>query len=94
MVDGQQNFMKVRCSSSLVQSGLEDLVKPLALLALSNLQLKPQPSAPIPVLHAGDQALFSTNPKESHLQEAIAQLRNLVQVRCNLALLEHCNPLY
>ncbi|KAM3874721.1 breast cancer type 2 susceptibility protein [Diretmus argenteus] len=86
LVDGKLSFVKVRCSSSLVQSGLEDMVKPLALLALSNLQLRAQSSSPIPDLYAGDLALFSTNPKEVHLQEAVTQLRNLVQGQENFFL--------
>lgn len=84
LVDGWLDFVKVRCCSSLVQQGLEEVVKPLALVALSNLQLRAHPSSPIhsaiPGLYAGDLVSFSTNPKEPHLQEAAAQLRTLVQV--------------
>uniref|UniRef100_A0A4W5KC32 BRCA2 DNA repair associated n=1 Tax=Hucho hucho TaxID=62062 RepID=A0A4W5KC32_9TELE len=71
---------------SLVQQGLDEVVKPLALVALSNLQLRAHPSSSppirsaIPGLYAGDLVSFSTNPKEPHLQEAAAQLRTLVQV--------------
>uniref|UniRef100_A0A667XXS1 BRCA2 DNA repair associated n=1 Tax=Myripristis murdjan TaxID=586833 RepID=A0A667XXS1_9TELE len=79
LVDGKLKFVKVHCCSSLAQTGLEDVVKPLALLALSNLQLRAQSSSPIPTLYAGDLTVFSTNPKEAHLQEAVTQLRNLVQ---------------
>ncbi|XP_014068905.2 breast cancer type 2 susceptibility protein isoform X4 [Salmo salar] len=83
LVDGWLDFVKVRCCSSLVQQGLEEVVKPLALVALSNLQLRAHPSSPIhsaiPGLYAGDLVSFSTNPKEPHLQEAAAQLRTLVQ---------------
>lgn len=78
LVDGKLNFVKVRCSNNLTQLGLDDLVKPLSLLALSNLQLRHQPSTTIPSLYAGDLTLFSTNPKETHLQEAFTQLRNFV----------------
>ncbi|XP_076002331.1 breast cancer type 2 susceptibility protein [Genypterus blacodes] len=79
LADGDLNFVKVRCFSSLAQSGLEEVVKPQTLLALSNLQLRAQPSAPIPLLYAGDLTLFSTNPKEMHLQGFFSQLRNMVQ---------------
>nr|XP_029484643.1 breast cancer type 2 susceptibility protein homolog [Oncorhynchus nerka] len=85
LVDGWLDFVKVRCCSSLVQQGLEEVVKPLALVALSNLQLRAHPFSPTPIrsaipgLYAGDLVSFSTNPKEPHLQEAAAQLRTLVQ---------------
>lgn len=81
LVDGKLNFVKVRCFSSLSQSGLEDLVKLQVLLALSNLQLRGQSTSPTPVVYAGDLTVFSTNPKEIHLQESFSQLRNLVQVK-------------
>ncbi|KAL0973569.1 hypothetical protein UPYG_G00206250 [Umbra pygmaea] len=83
LVDGRLDFVKVHCFSSLAQQGMEELIKPLTLLALSNLKLGAQPSFPcgssIPSLYAGDLVMFSTNPKELHLQEAATQLRNLVQ---------------
>uniref|UniRef100_A0A8C9YT01 BRCA2 DNA repair associated n=1 Tax=Sander lucioperca TaxID=283035 RepID=A0A8C9YT01_SANLU len=60
---------------------LYDLVKPHVLLALSNLQLRGQSTSPTPVVYAGDLTLFSTNPKEVHLQESLSQLKNLIQVQ-------------
>ncbi|XP_044058562.1 breast cancer type 2 susceptibility protein isoform X2 [Siniperca chuatsi] len=86
LTDGKLNFVKVRCFSSLAQSGLEDVVKPLVLLALSNLQLRGQSTSPTPVVYAGDLTVFSTNPKEVHLQESLRQLRNLVQGQENFFL--------
>ncbi|MEQ2174152.1 hypothetical protein GOODEAATRI_004801 [Goodea atripinnis] len=65
---------------SLSQAGLEDVLKPRVLLALSNLQLRGQSIYPTPVVYAGDLTAFSTNPKEIHLQESLYQLKNLVQV--------------
>lgn len=82
LADGNLNFVKVRCFSSLAQSGLEDVVKPRVQLALSNLQLRGQSTSPTPVVYTGDLAVFSTNPKDVHLQESLSQLRNLVQVQC------------
>lgn len=82
LVDGKLNFVKVRSFSSLAQSGVEDVVKPRALLALSNLQLRGHSTSPIPVVYAGDLTTFSANPKETHLQESLCQIRNLVQVQC------------
>ncbi|XP_028429064.1 breast cancer type 2 susceptibility protein isoform X1 [Perca flavescens] len=79
LTDGKLNFVKVRCFSSFAQAGLEDLVKPHVLLALSNLQLRGQSTSPTPVVYAGDLTLFSTNPKEVHLQESLSQLKNLIQ---------------
>ncbi|XP_070762067.1 breast cancer type 2 susceptibility protein [Enoplosus armatus] len=79
LVNGKLNMVKVRCFSSLAQSGLEDVMKPRVLLALSNLQLRGQSTSPTPVVYAGDLTVFSTNPKEVHLQESLRQLRNLVQ---------------
>ncbi|XP_036005712.1 breast cancer type 2 susceptibility protein [Fundulus heteroclitus] len=83
LVDGKLDFVKVRCFSSLSQAGLEDVVKPRVLLALSNLQLRGQSMYPTPVVYAGDLTAFSTNPKEIHLQEAIYQLKNMVQCQDN-----------
>ncbi|KAF7643381.1 hypothetical protein LDENG_00240480 [Lucifuga dentata] len=101
LVDGKLDFIKVRCFSSLVQSGLEDVVKPRILLALSNLQLRAQSPAPVPILYAGDLTLFSTNPKQIHLQDSFSQLRTLVQAQENffaiaeekLSHLVRCNDL-
>ncbi|XP_027901225.1 breast cancer type 2 susceptibility protein isoform X1 [Xiphophorus couchianus] len=86
LVDGKNNFVKVRCFSSLSQASLEDIVKPRVLLALSNLQLRGQSIHPTPVLYAGDLTVFSTNPKEIHLQESLDQLRNVVQGQDNFFL--------
>ncbi|XP_026790782.3 breast cancer type 2 susceptibility protein isoform X2 [Pangasianodon hypophthalmus] len=77
-VDEKFDFVSVRICSSLAVLVLEDLVKPLALLAVSNLQLRQQ-SGPVPSLYAGEQALFSTNPKEPHLQEDISHLKTFVE---------------
>lgn len=82
LADEKLNFVKVRCFSSLSQTGLEDVLKPRVILALSNLQLRGQSMHPTPVVYAGDLTSFSTNPKEVHLQESFSQLKTLVQVRC------------
>lgn len=81
LADVKLNFVKVRCFSSFTQSGLEDVVRPRALLALGNLQLRGQSIVPTPVVYAGDLTVFSTNPKEAHLQESLGHLRNFVQVQ-------------
>ncbi|CAB1422210.1 unnamed protein product [Pleuronectes platessa] len=86
LADGELNFVKVRCFSSFAQSGLEDVVKPRVLLALSNLQLRGQSLSPTPVVYAGDLTVFSTNPKEVHLQESLSQLRHLLQGQQNFFL--------
>lgn len=81
LADGKLNLVKIRCFSSLSQTGLEDVVKPRVLLALSNLQLRGQSMFPTPVVYAGDLTLFSINPKEGHLQESLSQLKNAIQVQ-------------
>lgn len=81
LADGKLNFVKVRCFSGLSQAGLEDVIKPRVLLALSNLQLRGQSLHPTPVVYAGDLTVFSTNPKDVHLQESFSQLKNLLQVQ-------------
>ncbi|XP_077396969.1 breast cancer type 2 susceptibility protein isoform X2 [Festucalex cinctus] len=80
LADGNVNFVKVRCFSSLLQAGLADVVKAGALLALSNLQLRGQYTRPTPVVYAGDLTVFSSNPKEEHHQKALGHLRNLLRV--------------
>ena len=80
LVDGDLNLVKVRCFSSLVQWGLEELLRPATLLALSNLQLNARRATPLPVLYAGDLTSFSSNPREPHLQSALAQLRTQTRV--------------
>ncbi|XP_067221883.1 breast cancer type 2 susceptibility protein [Chanodichthys erythropterus] len=78
LVDENFDLVSVRTYSSLEHLAIEELVKPRALIALSNLQVRPL-SGPVPSLYAGEQALFSVNPKESHLQEAMAHLKTFVQ---------------
>lgn len=78
-MDENFDLVSVRTYSSLEQLAVEELVKLRALIALSNLQVRPL-SRPVPSLYAGEQTLFSVNPKESHLQEAMAHLKTFVQV--------------
>ncbi|XP_073673869.1 breast cancer type 2 susceptibility protein [Garra rufa] len=78
LVDENFDLISVRTYSSLEQLAVEELVKQRALVALSNLQVKPL-SGPVPSLYAGEQAVFSVNPKESHLQEAMTRLKTFVQ---------------
>lgn len=79
LVDENFDLVSVRTYCSLEQLSVEELVKPRALVALGNLQVKPL-SGPVPSLYAGEQAVFSVNPKESHLQEAMTHLKTFVQV--------------
>uniref|UniRef100_A0A9J7YCY1 BRCA2 DNA repair associated n=1 Tax=Cyprinus carpio carpio TaxID=630221 RepID=A0A9J7YCY1_CYPCA len=78
LVDENFDLVSVRTYSSLEQLAVEELVKLRALVALSNLQARPY-SGPVPSLYAGEQAVFSVNPKESHLQEAMTRLKTFVQ---------------
>ncbi|XP_061828628.1 breast cancer type 2 susceptibility protein [Nerophis lumbriciformis] len=86
LADEKLNFVKVRCFSSLLQAGLADLVKPCALLALTNLQLRGQSIHPTPVVYAGDLSVFSANPKEAYLQESLSLFRNLLRDQDNFFL--------
>lgn len=79
LVDENFDLVSVRTYSSLEQLAVEELVKLRALVALSNLQVRPL-SGPVPSLYSGEQAVFSVNPKESHLQEAMICLKTFVQV--------------
>ncbi|XP_030007764.1 breast cancer type 2 susceptibility protein [Sphaeramia orbicularis] len=83
LADERLNFVKIRCFSSFAQSGVEDIVKPRVLLALSNLQLRGQSTFPTPVVYAGDLTVFSTNPKEVHLQKSLSHFRDCVQAQGN-----------
>ncbi|XP_065136922.1 breast cancer type 2 susceptibility protein [Paramisgurnus dabryanus] len=78
LVDEKFDMVSVRLSSSLEQLAIEELIKPQALLALSNVQLR-QLSGPVPCLYAGEQTLFSINPKDSHLQDAMVHMKSFVQ---------------
>ncbi|XP_056329515.1 breast cancer type 2 susceptibility protein [Danio aesculapii] len=78
LVDENFDLVSVRTYSSLEQLAIEELVKPRALVALCNLQVRLL-SGPVPSLYAGEQALFSINPKESYLQEAMGHLKTFVQ---------------
>ncbi|KAG9329628.1 hypothetical protein JZ751_003418 [Albula glossodonta] len=79
LVDEHQEFASVRIYAGLAQLGLEELVKPRTLLALSNLKLWHQSPTHLPALYAGELTVFSTKPKEPHLQEACSHLRSNVQ---------------
>ncbi len=79
LVDENFDLVSVRSYSSVEQLAVEELVKMRALVALSNLQVRPL-SGPVPSLYAGEQAVFAVNPKESHLQEAMTCLKTFVQV--------------
>ncbi|NP_001103864.2 breast cancer type 2 susceptibility protein isoform X1 [Danio rerio] len=78
LVDENFDLVTVRTYSSLEQLAVEELVKPRALVAICNLQVRVL-SGPVPSLYAGEQALFSINPKESYLQEAMAHLKTFAQ---------------
>ncbi|TRY66003.1 hypothetical protein DNTS_003782, partial [Danionella cerebrum] len=78
LVDENFDLVSVRTYGSLEQLAVEELIKPRALVALSNLQVRLL-SVPVPSLYAGEQATFSINPKEAHLQEAMAHLKSCLQ---------------
>ncbi|XP_059540155.1 breast cancer type 2 susceptibility protein isoform X3 [Myotis daubentonii] len=57
----------------------EDLIKPHMLIAVSNLQWRPESKSEIPTLYAGDFSMFSANPKESHFQETFHKMKNTIE---------------
>ncbi|XP_048119894.1 breast cancer type 2 susceptibility protein isoform X1 [Alosa alosa] len=78
LVDERVDFVSVRCSNTLRQLAVEELVKPQTLLIVSNALIH-QASAPIPALYAGDFTAFRTSSSEPHTQERTRQLKSLVQ---------------
>lgn len=79
LVDERVDFVSVRCSNTLRQLAVEELVKPQTLLIVSNV-LHHQASTPIPALYAGEFTVFKTSSSEPHIQERIGQLQSLDQV--------------
>ncbi|KAI5129672.1 Breast Cancer Type 2 Susceptibility Protein [Manis pentadactyla] len=57
----------------------KDIVKPHMLIAVSNLQWRPESKSRIPTLLAGDFSMFSASPKESHFQETFYKMKDTVQ---------------
>lgn len=80
LADENQNLVALKTWTSLKQLAAEDIVKPLTLLAASNLQWRHSRAADIPTVYAGDLSVFSASPKEVHLQDACLRLKNTVQV--------------
>lgn len=79
LVDERLDFVSVRCSNTLRQLAVEELVKPQSLLIVSNV-LHRQASAPIPALYAGELTVFKSSSSDPHIQERIGQLKSLDQV--------------
>uniref|UniRef100_H3AGP4 Tower domain-containing protein n=1 Tax=Latimeria chalumnae TaxID=7897 RepID=H3AGP4_LATCH len=77
--DESHNFVAIKVWTALNQLAVEDIVKPFSLIAASNLQWRSDSRSIIPMLYAGDLSIFSSNPKEGHLQEAFNQRRTAIQ---------------
>ena len=61
--------------------GLEDIVKPGAVLAMSNLSYRGLGHTHnLPTANAGDCSLFSQKPREQHLRNALAEINNSLPV--------------
>uniref|UniRef100_A0A671DN47 BRCA2 DNA repair associated n=1 Tax=Rhinolophus ferrumequinum TaxID=59479 RepID=A0A671DN47_RHIFE len=58
----------------------EDIIKPHALIAASNLQWRPESRSGIPTLFAGDLSMFSASPKEGHFQGTFHKMRNTIEM--------------
>ncbi|KAM6179023.1 breast cancer type 2 susceptibility protein [Rhynchocyon petersi] len=57
----------------------EDVIKPPTLIAVSNLQWRPESSLGIPTLCAGELAAVSASSKEARFQEAASRMRNTIE---------------
>lgn len=69
------------------QFGWEEVLKPRALVAASNLQWRHGAAVRwIPCAHISELSSFSVNPRQPHLQQALASLRQEIgqQVRLQL----------
>lgn len=64
----------------------EDIIKPHALIAASNLQWRPESRSGIPTLFAGDLSMFSASPKEGHFQGTFHKMRNTIEVKFVLSI--------
>lgn len=65
--------------------GLEQIVKPGSVLALSNLSYRGLGHTHnLPTCNAGDCAVFSQKPREQHLKDALADLNKNLPVSHNL----------
>uniref|UniRef100_UPI00358E0953 breast cancer type 2 susceptibility protein n=1 Tax=Myxine glutinosa TaxID=7769 RepID=UPI00358E0953 len=68
----------LRVWGGLEQHAAHELVRPGALLAVSNLQWTGERHSSLPALFAGEIASFSLGPKQVHLREACAKLSKAV----------------
>lgn len=79
--DENRNLLAVQINSDLKLLAIEDIVIPSTLISATNLQWRPEFRSCIPTFFAGERSAFSSNPKESHLQGAFHELRNVVKVK-------------
>ena len=75
---------RLMCTSSVVLPpsqalAFDDIVTPGALLAVSNLSYRGH-AHQLPTATAGDGCIFSQNPKEPHLRQALTELQSSLPV--------------
>ncbi|KAJ1525137.1 hypothetical protein ONE63_009973 [Megalurothrips usitatus] len=74
--DGHHNIVGLSFWDGLKEFGVEDLVTPSSFIAASNLQCRAGAIArSIPCVYASELSLFTTNPRQGHLQAAMRELR-------------------
>ncbi|NWS16020.1 BRCA2 protein, partial [Pachyramphus minor] len=77
--DESCNFVAVKIWTDLRHLAIEDIVVHWSLISASNLQWQSEFRSEIPVLLAGDLAVFSASPKENYLQEKLNELRSMIE---------------
>nr|XP_032813349.1 breast cancer type 2 susceptibility protein isoform X1 [Petromyzon marinus]XP_032813350.1 breast cancer type 2 susceptibility protein isoform X1 [Petromyzon marinus]XP_032813351.1 breast cancer type 2 susceptibility protein isoform X1 [Petromyzon marinus] len=82
LADEGRRLANVRIWGGLAAAAAEELVRPRAVLAITNLQWRPagapRAGTATPVLFAGELSSFSLNPKEQHLRHRHSALRAAV----------------
>ncbi|CAM9489638.1 unnamed protein product [Lampetra fluviatilis] len=82
LADEGRRLANVRIWGGLAVAAAEELVRPQAILAITNLQWRPagapRAGTATPVLFAGELSSFSLNPKEQHLRHRHSALRAAV----------------
>ncbi|XP_055492834.1 LOW QUALITY PROTEIN: breast cancer type 2 susceptibility protein [Leucoraja erinacea] len=79
LADEDQDLVAIKIWASFKQLAVEDIIKPGALVVMSNLKWTTENYAGIPVLLTGELSNFSANPKDGHLREKYIQLKSSVQ---------------
>lgn len=71
----ERHLLAVRVWNGLEALAFDDIVTPGALLVVSNLSYRGH-AHQLPTATAGDGCIFSQNPKEPHLRQALTELQS------------------